>query len=75
MSAHLHIAIIDDDAAVLDSLRLYFARQAVDTSCFASAPEFLTGTKEGQRFDCIVSDVQCPECPASTWSSISKVSV
>jgi two-component system response regulator FixJ len=60
MSAHLHIAIIDDDAAVLDSLRLYFARQAVDTSCFASAPEFLTGTKEGQRFDCIVSDVRMP---------------
>ena len=60
MSAYLHIAIIDDDAAVLDSLRLYFARQAVDTSCFASAPEFLTGTKEGQRFDCIVSDVRMP---------------
>jgi len=60
MSAHLHIAIIDDDAAVLDSLRLYFARQAVDTSCFASAREFLAATKEGQRFDCIVSDVRMP---------------
>jgi FixJ family two-component response regulator len=60
MSAPIHIAIIDDDEAVLDSLRLYFARQAVETTCFASANEFLSAAEGGQRFDCIVSDVRMP---------------
>jgi two-component system response regulator FixJ len=60
MTPPLHIAIIDDDEAVLDSLRLYFARQDVETSCFASAQEFLATTRDGQRFDCVVSDVRMP---------------
>jgi two-component system response regulator FixJ len=60
MTPPLHIAIIDDDEAVLDSLRLYFARQDVETSCFASAKEFLATTRDGQRFDCVVSDVRMP---------------
>jgi two-component system response regulator FixJ len=60
MSVRLHIAVIDDDEAVLDSLRLYFARQNVETSCFASARDFLAATKDGQRFDCVVSDVRMP---------------
>ena len=60
MSALIHIAVIDDDEAVLDSLRLYFARQGIETSCFASAKEFLAAIEGGQRFDCIVSDVRMP---------------
>ena len=60
MSALIHIAVIDDDEAVLDSLRLYFARQNIETSCFASAKEFLTAIEGGERFDCIVSDVRMP---------------
>jgi len=60
MSAPIHIAVIDDDEAVLDSLRLYFARQSVENSCFASAREFLAATKGGKRFDCVVSDVRMP---------------
>jgi two-component system response regulator FixJ len=60
MSALFHIAVIDDDEAVLDSLRLYFARQNIETSCFASAKEFLAAIEGGQRFDCIVSDVRMP---------------
>lgn len=60
MSARIHIAVIDDDEAVLDSLRLYFARQSIETSCFASAKEFLFAIEGGQRFDCIVSDVRMP---------------
>jgi len=60
MSDRLHIAVIDDDEAVLDSLRLYFARQNVEPSCFASARDFLVATKDGQRFDCVVSDVRMP---------------
>jgi len=42
MSALIRIAVIDDDEAVLDSLRLYFARQNIETACFASAKEFLS---------------------------------
>jgi two-component system, LuxR family, response regulator FixJ len=56
----IHIAVIDDDEAVLDSLRLYFARQNIDSACFAAAGEFLAAVKRGQRFDCIVSDVRMP---------------
>jgi two-component system response regulator FixJ len=60
MSALVHIAVIDDDEAVLDSLRLYFARQNIETSCFESATDFLAAIASGQRFDCIVSDVRMP---------------
>ena len=60
MTAPIHIAVIDDDEAVLDSLRLYFARQNIEASCFASARDFLAGIDHGQRFDCIVSDVRMP---------------
>jgi two-component system response regulator FixJ len=60
MSALVRIAVIDDDEAVLDSLRLYFARQNIETACFASAKEFLSTIEGGQRFDCIVSDVRMP---------------
>ena len=55
------IAVIDDDEAVLDALRLYFARQNLDTSCFADAEAFLACIKRGQRFDCIVCDVRMPK--------------
>jgi two-component system, LuxR family, response regulator FixJ len=60
MSTRIHIAVIDDDEAVLDSLRLYFARQSIETTCFASAKEFLPAIEGGQRFDCVVSDVRMP---------------
>ena len=60
MTAPIHIAVIDDDEAVLDSLRLYFARQNIETSCFESAKDFLAAIASGQRFDCIVSDVRMP---------------
>ena len=55
------IAVIDDDEAVLDALRLYFARQNLDTSCFADAEAFLACIKRGERFDCIVCDVRMPK--------------
>jgi two-component system response regulator FixJ len=56
----IHIALIDDDEAVLDSLRLYFARQDVETTCFPLAMDFLAAIGRAQRFDCIVSDVRMP---------------
>jgi two-component system, LuxR family, response regulator FixJ len=60
MTAPIHIAVIDDDEAVLDSLRLYFARQNIEISCFESAKDFLAAIASGRRFDCIVSDVRMP---------------
>jgi RNA polymerase sigma factor (sigma-70 family) len=60
MSAPIHIAVIDDNEAVLDSLRLYFTRQSIETSCFESAKAFLAALEDGRDFDCVVSDVRMP---------------
>ncbi len=60
MADPIHIALIDDDAAVLDSLRLYFTRHEVRTSCFNSADEFLAVRDSSAHFDCVVSDVRMP---------------
>lgn len=60
MSTLINIAVIDDDEAVLDSLRLYFVRQNIETSCFSSSRDFLAAIESGQRFDCVVSDVRMP---------------
>jgi two-component system response regulator FixJ len=60
MAEPVRVALIDDDAAVLDSLRLYFARQEVETTCFAAAEAFLGALDHGRPFDCIVSDVRMP---------------
>ena len=56
----IQIALIDDDEAVLDSLRLYFVRQDIKTTCFSSAGGFLRAVEDGERFDCVVSDVRMP---------------
>jgi len=60
MAESLHIALVDDDLAVLDSLQLYFARQGVKASCFASAEALLAALDGGAQPDCIVSDVRMP---------------
>ena len=60
MADPIHIALIDDDAAVLDSLRLYFARNELKTSCFNTAEEFLAAVDHAAQFDCVVSDVRMP---------------
>src|SRR5215831_10386120 len=60
MAESLHVALVDDDLAVLDSLQLYFARQDVKASCFASAEALLAALDGGAQPDCIVSDVRMP---------------
>ena len=60
MAETIHIALIDDDSAVLDSLRLYFARRDIRTSCFASGEALLIAIDGGAQPDCIVSDVRMP---------------
>jgi two-component system response regulator FixJ len=60
MTEPIHIALVDDDAAVLDSLQLYFARRQVTTSCFASAEALLASLDDGAQPECIVSDIRMP---------------
>ncbi len=58
----IHIALIDDDEAVLDSLALYLARQDVKASGFKTAEDFFaTLDPPGpDAFDCVVTDVRLP---------------
>ena len=60
MADPIHIALIDDDPAVLDSLWMYFERQAIKTSCFNAAEDFLAPSIALTQFDCVVSDVRMP---------------
>lgn len=60
MADPIHVALIDDDPAVLDSLRLYLVRQNLKVSCFASADDFMAAIDHAPQFDCIVSDVRMP---------------
>jgi two-component system, LuxR family, response regulator FixJ len=60
MTESIHIGLVDDDSAVLDSLQLYFARHRVETSCFASAEALLASLDGGAQPDCIVSDIRMP---------------
>ena len=56
----IHIALIDDDEAVLDSLALYLARQDVKASGFKTTEAFLAAVDAATPFDCVVSDVRLP---------------
>jgi len=60
MADPVQIALVEDDAAVLDSLQLYLARQALETSCFGAAQDLLDAVDGGVQFNCIVSDVRMP---------------
>jgi RNA polymerase sigma factor (sigma-70 family) len=60
MAEPAQIALVEDDAAVRDSLQLYLARQDLETSSFASGEALLAAVDGGVRFDCIVSDVRMP---------------
>jgi two-component system, LuxR family, response regulator FixJ len=61
MADPIHLALIDDDEAVLDALRRYLARHNVKTFCFEAAKDFLTALDQGEQFDCIVCDVRMPQ--------------
>jgi FixJ family two-component response regulator len=60
MPEKIRIALIDDDAAVLDSLRLYLERNGVVVSSFSTAGAFLAILGEAGSVDCIVADVRMP---------------
>ena len=54
------ICIVDDDDAVLDSLRLYFESKGVQVRIFTSAASFLEALASGVEPSCLVSDVRMP---------------
>src|SRR6266481_5862155 len=60
MADPIHLALIDDDAAVRDSLQLYLTRQGVRVACFQAAEEFLKAANGCEPFDCVVTDVRMP---------------
>ena len=60
MADLIHLALIDDDAAVLDALCHYLARHGVKTSSFETPKGFLAALDRAEHFDCIVSDVRMP---------------
>jgi len=60
MTNDIRIALVDDDPAILDSLRLYLAREGIRVSCFSSADDFLSGDGVKRSFDCVVTDVRMP---------------
>lgn len=59
MSAAVSIAVIDDDEAVLDSLRMMLRPYDFDVRAFKSAEEFLAD--EDDSLQCIVCDVRLPD--------------
>jgi len=52
--------VVDDDVSVRESLELLIQNEGWQAETFASAQEFLATTRDGQRFDCVVSDVRMP---------------
>ena len=53
------VALIDDDEAVLDSLRMLLQNRGMPVECFTSADAFLARL-EAMPVSCIVSDVRMP---------------
>jgi two-component system, LuxR family, response regulator FixJ len=54
------VVVIDDDAAVLDSLHALLAAEGISAATFNSAPAFLQH-HEGGSPACLVTDVRMPE--------------
>ncbi|MFY9990125.1 MAG: response regulator [Rhodoplanes sp.] len=58
------VALIDDDEAVLDSLRMALESRNISVCCFTSAEAFVASLDE-TRLRCVISDVRMPG-----WSGI-----
>ena len=53
------VALIDDDAAVLHSMRLLIESRDIPVSCYESAEAFLEDLP-GSKHTCVVADVRMP---------------
>ena len=60
MADSIHVALVDDDAAVRDSLQLFLTRRHLKVTCFETAEQFLKARDGYESFDCIVTDVRMP---------------
>jgi two-component system, LuxR family, response regulator FixJ len=60
MADLVHVALIDDDAAVRDSLQLFLTRRHLKVTCFETAEQFLKARDGYDPVDCIVTDVRMP---------------
>jgi two-component system response regulator FixJ len=60
MNGRISIALVEDDEAVLDSLRLYFSATGHDVAAFSEARSLLEALSAGLKPDCIVSDIRMP---------------
>ena len=58
MDKTIKVAIIDDDADVLDALQLYLERNRLSVVTFSSATKFVEALECTRDFDCIVCDVR-----------------
>ena len=56
----LRVDLIEDDAAVRDSLALYLTSKGIETRTFESATAFVKHGLSGEPSDCIVTDVRMP---------------
>jgi len=54
------VAIVDDDVAVLDSLKLFLNMKGMNVSCFDSGEGLLAALAHEPEPDCVVSDVRMP---------------
>ncbi len=54
------LALVDDDAAILDALGLFFAQNGIESSTFSDARTLLDQLAAGEDFDCIVADIRMP---------------
>jgi len=53
------VAVIDDDEAVLDSLRMMLTRDGFEVRTFKSAEDYLAA-KDAEQAGCVVCDVRLP---------------
>ena len=60
MADTIHVALLDDDAAVRDSLQLFLTRRHLKVTCFETAEQFLKARDGYESFHCIVTDVRMP---------------
>jgi two-component system response regulator FixJ len=61
VASKIGVALVDDDEAVLDSLKTYLERRGLAVTTFSSAPELLRFVDSGRQFDCVVTDVRMPD--------------
>ncbi len=54
------VALVDDDEAVLNSLKIYLERRGLTVTTFTNAQELLDAVDSGEQFDCVVTDVRMP---------------